>query len=631
MKLQPVDVDESSRTAPTDSVAHRPMFIGDPTKPIFAMLSAPADGRVRSAVVVCPPMGKEQAETTRALRFLCDELAKRRIAAVRFDYRHTGESFGEQTAPDAAVQWVASVAEAVGYVRALGVEEISAIGLRAGALFLAQSTEVLAGLDSVVLWDPVLKGRNLVRSKAVLYNMVSEDDGSVPGPRPEVADDQDDERVHVAGHSMHAEAAAALSAMTINPADVSTTFPARTIVLMREDDMSGRVGQALQQQHVAVETTSAPSYFLEPTHPGLLEFAEADIARIVEWIDEGSRATLTTIGVPEADATVSGLTAVGPDGTAIETRVGAVPGSGELFWDTALVGRHDSATQVMVSHSLGQYVRSGPARLWREAGEAVAGLGGRAIRFDRLGIGESGRPSLDDREIGLYSRRVIDGGLASVRLLNDLPQGSTVVHAGICAGSWVAAHAALGHAKQRDDLNVAATLVNPLMWRLQPQRFDETSADPGLGGLPEKFGEPSFMDKVNIKLDWYGNLAGPRLRRLVPRRVHPTVGRLPFVQLPESVLARFARRGVQTALVFSPRDHANFVTWFGGEEALRGHDRLVTRWVAPIGDHTSYHRFMRRAVITAVLDQLNRDGGGDVPEGSSGPGGTPVKWEAATR
>lgn len=614
------------RTSPrTNNVVHRPVFIGT-EKPIFAVLSAPADRRVRAAVLVCPPLGKEQAETTRALRLAAARLAERRIAVLRIDYRHTGESWGSQTDPRAAEEWLRSVEVAVDHLRVLGAAHVGAIGLRAGALFLSQLPDTLSELDFTVFWDSVSKGRALVRSKSVLYNMVSEDNGVVPGPRPDRVDDEDPERVHVAGHSMHSTAAAALGVMVIDPKLIATQAPQRTLVMLRETDTAGRVGRAMADAGVEVVQTRAPDYFVEPTHPGYLEFPTVDLDLLTDWVDESCGTQLGSVDVPSTDDEVRAVIARTADGRGIETRVRSVPGTGELYWDTALEGRHETATQVMVSYSLGQYVRSGPSRLWWEAAEAVAAVGGRAIRFDRLGVGESGDPSVDDAEIALYAPEFVEGAAAILPVLDDLPPSSTVVHTGICVGAWVATHAAIRHAARHPETHSAVVMVNPLMWRLRPQRGDTASVDVGIGGLPEQFGEPTLVDKVIGKLSWHGNRAAPRIRRRLPARLHTAVGRLPFIQMPEVVFNGLARENVRAAMVFSPRDHAYFVSNFGGDDALRSNPEPIRRWVAPVGDHTAYHRFMRRALITSVLCELVPDGTVEVPEESVGPGGAPIDW-----
>lgn len=66
------------------------------------VLSTPQAAAVRGGVVVCPSLGKEQAETTRWLKLFAERLAARGFAVLRFDYPNTGESAGAQDAPDAA-------------------------------------------------------------------------------------------------------------------------------------------------------------------------------------------------------------------------------------------------------------------------------------------------------------------------------------------------------------------------------------------------------------------------------------------------------------------------------------------------------------------------------------------------
>ncbi len=79
-----------------------PGYFGPPGAPLFGAISSPVSSRVRAGVLLCPSVGKEQAETTRGLKLFAERLAARGFAVLRFDYACTGESPGAQYRPDAA-------------------------------------------------------------------------------------------------------------------------------------------------------------------------------------------------------------------------------------------------------------------------------------------------------------------------------------------------------------------------------------------------------------------------------------------------------------------------------------------------------------------------------------------------
>lgn len=587
-----------------DKVVHQPVFLGRHLTPIFGVLSTPTSGRVRGTVVVCPSLGKEQAETTRGMRLLAAHLADCGFAVLRFDYLHTGESWGRQDDPAALDGWLGSIRAAVEYLRGFGTGAPALVGHRAGALLAVQEPALLGELAALVLWDPVRKGSQFLRAKTVLYRSVSDDDGSVPGPRPPAVADVDPARVHVAGHSLDAGVAERFRAMSMPTDDIVASLPPKCTMLVRDTEIARFA--ALAEVGAEVRPFGDQEPFLAPTHPSYLASPVSEISYIVEWLDR----TMPHGSVPvarrhPADA-VSGVVAHTADGRPIETRVNALA-DGTMVWDTAIAGRHESATQVFVAYSLGQYIRTGPGRLWWETAVAVADRGGRAIRFDRPGVGEAGPDQPSDIELPLYTGDYVKNGLSVTSLLAALPPGSVVAHAGICVGSWSAVHGALELTRvARSTVTSTVVLVNPLMWRLAAQnrrRANALSADIGVGGMPEQETPKAITMKVYRKLNWLGSQSAPGIRRRFPRPAHTVVGRLPFIQMPEVLLRRLGRSGIAASLVFSPRDNANFVTFLGGDDALR-RAPSARRRVAALGDHTAYHRMMREAATEECLDVL---------------------------
>lgn len=137
--------------------------------PFFAWLHLPSqEVATDHGVIVCPPIGFEQIHTHRSLRHLADQLALARMPALRFDWHGTGDSPGDDADPHRLTTWLSNLREASEWMRQLlGCRRISVIGLRLGATLAAlASTE--NRIDDLVLWSPVVKGRNYVREmKAV--------------------------------------------------------------------------------------------------------------------------------------------------------------------------------------------------------------------------------------------------------------------------------------------------------------------------------------------------------------------------------------------------------------------------------------------------------------------------------
>ena len=578
------------RTSPSDAVVSRPVFFGDSRTPLFGLLTFPASRSVVGGVLVCPSLGKEQAETTRGLKMLADRLADSGFVVLRFDYACTGESAGAQDDPTACDRWLHSIGEGIEYLRHTGVDNIDMVAHRAGALLATQLPDVLGSVESLVLWDPVDRGSAFIRAKAVLYNMISDDDGTVPGPRPPRVVDEDPQHVHVAGHSLDLVAAAALKSLRADVESVTAARPDKesTIVVSASDSMRSKFVDRFRAAGIEVVDGGDMSAFLGPTHPAYLHLPESTIIGIVEWLRGRSGTTRRPISVddgPSASATVAHT----PAGDPIDTRVYVLDDGVTMVWDTAIRDTHDTATQVFVGHSLGQYIRTGPGRLWWETALNVAARGGRGIRFDRPDVGESPSPTSAVEGGPLYTKAAIARCLSILPLLERLPTGSHVVHAGICVGSWASAHVALAHADRGSvaRLTSSVVLVNSLMWRLRPFQVEALIDDVGIGGLPVDVDTPRLRTRVAYKLSAAGSKVVPHVRRL-PAVLRTSVEKLPFVQMPELMIGALVRRGVGVTLVFSPRDNARFSERLGGDDALRAAQGPVKRYVASHGDHTSY-------------------------------------------
>ncbi len=149
-------------------------WFGSADRPLLGFLHVPSSGTVREAVVMCPPLGKEHIDTYRGMRLLGEKLAAQGMAAFRFEYAGVGDSAGAEDDPDALTLWLKSIVSAVDYVRQAGAESVSIVGLRVGALLAASALQECGHVNSIVLWDPILTGRNYLRNNVRSTRSASE-------------------------------------------------------------------------------------------------------------------------------------------------------------------------------------------------------------------------------------------------------------------------------------------------------------------------------------------------------------------------------------------------------------------------------------------------------------------------
>ncbi|PYE20228.1 hypothetical protein DFR67_102366 [Williamsia limnetica] len=571
-----------------------PTYFGPAAAPLFGVVHLPVNSQVRGGVVMCAPLGKEQADTTRGMKYLGEVLARMGFFVLRFDYACTGESSGSQESPEAAGRWLDSIDIAVSFVRA-HTESVSLVGLRAGALLGGQNEDLLQTLDALVLWDPVVKGRPYVRGQTALHNLSV---GSV---------DADDPRVHLVGTSLAQSAADALARMHLT-AQTLARGPKAMLCGIRDTDVNGRFATELEAAGAEVFPIGDPTPFVA-SHTVYFEFPVAVIERIAQWFD-------TTVGTETHSAVVTSWNDVvlpeSPMGLAIRKSIHTLD-DGTIVWITEPDSERPSDAPLLVAHSTANDIRTGPARLWAELAELVARRGGRAVRYDRYGVGETSPVDPIDDFSPLHTTESV-GQAQAVTEFATVGAPSRVVHAGVCSGSWLAAHIGKRGPQSR------VVMVNPLMWRLRATAFDTTKASaigagPSVSEVVESTGPDSRLTALQMKLR---ERFGPLLRAHMPYAVVNLLGVVGVVQAPKILLSALAKRGVTPDLIFSPWDYERFILNRGPRalETLGRRGRRPNVRVCESGDHPAMHWLIRESVVEVCLDAL-----GLAPDGLGTLGG----------
>ena len=160
------------------------IWFGPSEEPLFGWLIRPSAGVARGGVILAQPIGREARTARRAMRALGSELAAAGFVAIRLDYPGTGDSSGSLNEIDVQREWVNSIGQAAAYLRSLGLTDVSAVGMRLGAIVAATANADGLALSSLVLWDPCESGRNFLREISALESLrradyEAPDDGSV--------------------------------------------------------------------------------------------------------------------------------------------------------------------------------------------------------------------------------------------------------------------------------------------------------------------------------------------------------------------------------------------------------------------------------------------------------------------
>ena len=147
----------------TRQVEADPFYFGSAAEPLFGLHYPPTSGPAREAgIVLCYPIGHEYIVAHRAYRQLSIRLAAAGFHVLRFDYHATGDSAGdcERGAPP---RWLADISTAIGELRrrsACGA--VTLVGCRLGATLAALVGAERGDVERMVLWDPVVNGKDHV-------------------------------------------------------------------------------------------------------------------------------------------------------------------------------------------------------------------------------------------------------------------------------------------------------------------------------------------------------------------------------------------------------------------------------------------------------------------------------------
>ncbi len=140
-------------------ITNKPFFFGE-RQHLFGISDSPGSGLIpERGVVLCYPIGQEYMNSHRAIRLLSAQFAKSGMPCMRFDYSCTGDSTGETHECDLN-QWTADVGAAVDELKdKLEITKVSIVGCRIGAAIATLAAYQRRDVDSLVLWEPVLDGK----------------------------------------------------------------------------------------------------------------------------------------------------------------------------------------------------------------------------------------------------------------------------------------------------------------------------------------------------------------------------------------------------------------------------------------------------------------------------------------
>ena len=357
-----------------------PFYFG-PKHRRYGLLTWP-EGPVRAAAVICPPLTYEAVTSHHGLRVLADQLAAAGIVALRIDYAGSGNAPESERGGADVSDWTQTVTDAVDTVRGWGISTVITVGVRFGAgIALASAAD--QPVEYAVLWDPIPSGRRYVRAVKMLAALTAtsaaSEDGNAGG-------------VTIAGIEFSDAVLKGMGKINITPtappgldAGAAPSHHYRRVARRSGGCRSGHrrpsgavglaVADVMRLPGTAERSTSAQRRRVVPT---------SIVDRIVGWIGERDLGPTQKLERPTdlATSTVEQFRDVELTAPSAADRAGRAARR-----PTEITGSAPDRALLMLNN--GSAPNIGPGRIWVDWAADYARDGGRALRLDMSGLGES--------------------------------------------------------------------------------------------------------------------------------------------------------------------------------------------------------------------------------------------------
>ncbi|MGE3595702.1 MAG: alpha/beta fold hydrolase [Dehalococcoidia bacterium] len=406
-----------------------PTYFGRQDRPRFGWLHLPEGEWSGVRVVICPPLGYEGLFAHPTLRYLAMELERAGAAVIRIDYDGTGDSAGSDHDHGRVEAWLDSIVGAAREVERAAPSRgpVVFVGLRAGALLAAHAALRLWGIDGLVLWAPVTRGKHFVREQRAFAKMAV-----ATAAEPQSGDD-DDPGFEANGYYFSDATVADLGALDLRT--LSTPPARRTLVLWRDDVSAGREELTAWTDRPEVEAAESAGYSKMMDPPISMEIPADAVARICEFVRK--------LGCsPEAPLPVGGpyvRTSSRVQSDVIEEAVWYANDGKRFGILTSPIGSRPTSGLILLNNAKGY--RVGPHGMNPPLARRLAQRGVATLRLDVGGVGDSELP--DGREPHhVYGLDAVADVRAAVDHLKRIAIPRIFV-GGLCSGAYLAWHAAM--------------------------------------------------------------------------------------------------------------------------------------------------------------------------------------------
>ncbi len=438
-----------------------PAWLGAPGRPLAASLHWRPGRPVREGLIIAPPLGHDRVTAHRGLLVLAELLADVGFAVVRFDWTGTGNS-APLLSDSATAIWREDMRAVTAWLQAAGAPSVSVVGLRSGCLLAAHTAQTWDESDSslevgdpaarlpsaessatcpwrsLILWDPVGRGREFTRGqRTLLANAVPDVELSPDDVGPGLVLGQPVQR--------------ALRALMIRPEALGAILDLTAVLRKGRgsafDDELRSVSSSCWEYDGAADFLERPSFLARLPRGTLLKLVAGFVAGAPEAGVHFLPHIVTTARIPTSCGDVNeqfvklprhGLSGI------LTTPVAAAADRGCMLLIQAAAEPLD-----------------GPDGLWTEAARRVAHTGVTALRADRRGAGDASDLRADVDPLP-YSTSFMEDSVDAATWLAE-STGRPPILAGLCSGGyWALQTAARVPAR-------GVLAIGPLVYETDPE------------------------------------------------------------------------------------------------------------------------------------------------------------------
>jgi alpha-beta hydrolase superfamily lysophospholipase len=382
---------------------------------MFGWYHAPA-APPRGAVVLCTPLGLDGTRAHWSYRHLAERLAQAGLAVLRFDWRGTGDSAGDDYQPNRVATWVEDLHLAIDELkRRSGTATVTLVGLRAGATFAGHVAAEREDVCALVLWMPAQTGAAWVAEMAKLHKLYLRIVPQTEAPEPD-------------GEELLGSFASNATIADLAKIDLLALGrpPAPRALVLEEGAL--RWGPELRERlttlGVEVDWRRGSGQKFLFTVPHKTTLPDESINTIVDWI---AALPLTT---PNPGA---------PARTVPAVSFGERPvrfGPEQRIFGIVVPPSEPSPPErpAIVLLPAGAVNRCGPHRLYVTMARRWAALGFTVLRLDLSGIGDTPAPPGTTESL-VYPRDGYDDISAAIDFIAREAGTARVILAGLCSGA----------------------------------------------------------------------------------------------------------------------------------------------------------------------------------------------------